>query len=122
MTNRELQNKPSQFMEYLLKPLMLLIQNQGFASLSEGLRNKVHENVINTALQNLKGVITEIMDEETKVNESLQKYKKPQTDNQSDELSDFDKMRVQLIIDLQDLSRQIITLHPNADISQVIEI
>ena len=94
MTNRELQNKPSQFMEYLLKPLMLLIQNQGFASLSEGLRNKVHENVINTALQNLKGVITEIMDEETKVNESLQKYKKPQTEDQSDELSDFDKMRV----------------------------
>lgn len=81
MTNRELQNKPSQFMEYLLKPLMLLIQNQGFASLSEGLRNKVHENVINTALQNLKGVITEIMDEETKVNESLQKYKKPQTED-----------------------------------------
>ena len=58
-------------MDRLLKPLSLLSQNQGFANLSEGLRNKVHENVINTALHDLKEVITEIMKEETQVNESL---------------------------------------------------
>ena len=68
-------------MEYLLKPLSLLIQNQGFANLSDGLRNKVHENVINTALFNLESVITEVMCEETKVNESLLKFKKPQAEN-----------------------------------------
>ena len=43
-------------MDRLLKPLSLLSQNQGFANLSEGLRNKVHENVINTALHDLKEV------------------------------------------------------------------
>ena len=58
-------------MDRLLKPLSLLSQNQGFANLSEGLRNKVHENVINTALHDLKEVISEIMKEETQVNESL---------------------------------------------------
>ena len=58
-------------MDRLLKPLSLLSQNRGFANLSEGLRNKVHENVINTALHDLKEVISEIMKEETQVNESL---------------------------------------------------
>ena len=37
-------------------------------------------------------------------------------------MSDFDKMRIQLIIDLQDLSKQVLTLYPNADITTVIEI
>ena len=71
MTNRELVNKPSQFMDRLLKPLSLLSENQGFSNLSEGLRTKVNENVIKTALEDMKEVIKEIMTEETKVNESL---------------------------------------------------
>ena len=58
-------------MEGLLKPLSLLAQNQGFANLSEGLKSKVYENVINTALQDLKEVISEIMTDETKMHESI---------------------------------------------------
>ena len=65
MTNRELVNKPSQFMVRLLKPLSLLSENQGFSNLSEGLRTKVNENVIKTALEDMKEVIKEIMTEET---------------------------------------------------------
>ena len=38
------------------------------------------------------------MNEETKTHEKAQKFKK--VDESSDELSDFDKMRIQLIIDL----------------------
>ena len=120
MTNRELVNKPSQFMDRLLKPLLLLSESQGFSNLSEGLRAKVNENVIKTALEDMKEVIKEIMIEETKVNESLQKFKK--ADTSSSQLSDFDKMRVQLLIDLQELNKQVLSIHPNADITQIIEI
>ena len=71
MTNRELVNKPSQFMDRLLKPLTLLSESSGFSNLSEGLKTKVNENVIKTALEDMKLVVNEIMIEETKVNESI---------------------------------------------------
>ena len=63
-------------MDRLLKPLLIRSESQGFSNLSEGLKTKINENVIKTALEDMKEVIKEIMIEEIKVNESLQKFKK----------------------------------------------
>ena len=76
MTNRELSSNTSEFNQTMFKPLNLLNQKSTFSGLSEGLKNKVFENVFKTTLDSLKAVISEIMTEERRVNESLKKFKK----------------------------------------------
>ena len=60
----------------MFKPLNTLKTNSTFSGLSVGLQNKVYENVFKTTLAGLKEVILEVMTEERRVNESLQKFKK----------------------------------------------
>ena len=74
--------------------------NTTFSGLSEGLQGKVFENVFKNTLGLLKEVISEIMAEQKAVNDSLQKFKKQGGGAEDKELSDFDKMRIQLILDL----------------------
>jgi len=68
----------------------------------------VFTTVLGKAFGDLDAILRELLSEERKMHESLQKFKKPGDEAQiTGDLSDFDKMRVQLLVDLGALKGQI---------------
>ena len=101
MTGREVTPSPSAMMEVILKPFAQVSQNPTFAGLSHGLRLRVFQNILEKAINDLKTVVREVLEDERKMHDSLQKFKKQdEGEIQAGNISDFDKMRVQIYIDL----------------------
>ena len=105
MTNRQLDlNQTSPFLENTLKPLQSLQDQKMFATLSPSLKYKLFETVLSTGLKNLSQLLDDIISDERKMHESLKKYKKDY-EGSGDTLSDFDKMQVQIYIDMRALDK-----------------
>eukprot|EP00347_Sterkiella_histriomuscorum_P008964 403343057 len=114
MTNRDVENKPSQFLQNLLNPLQNLSEQKLFSTLSQEVKYQLFDKVLKGGLKELHNLINGIVEEEKKMHESLKKYKKEASSNSSNDLkqiSDFEKMQVQLYIDIQELYSQIQRLY-----------
>ncbi|CDW83466.1 ldlcp-related protein [Stylonychia lemnae] len=96
MTNRDVQNQPSQFLQNMLNPLQNLSEQKLFSTLSENVKHKLYDNVLQSCLKEISNLLEEILGEEKKMHESLMKYKK----NNAGEnvLTDYDKMLIQFYI------------------------
>jgi len=71
MTNREVENKPSPFIESTLRPFAQLNANSVFAGLSDSLREKVFRTVLSKALTDLDAILLALLTEERKMHDSL---------------------------------------------------
>lgn len=89
MTNRSVTKdlQPSTFLETILRPL----HSKQLESLSDAVRHRIYETVLTSGLKDLKTIIDEVVGEEKKMHETLKKYKK---DQNSVDLTDFEKMMV----------------------------
>lgn len=114
MTGREVTPNPSAMIEIILKPFAQVSQNPTFAGLSHGMRLRVYQTVLEKAIDDLKNVLREVLGDERKMHDSLQKFKKTD-EGEGGNLSDFDKMRIQFFIDLSSLKSQITSLDPGSD-------
>lgn len=76
MTNREVENTPSPFLAYVMKPLSTLSDTPNFTKLSKNVQCRLYETVFRQGLVDLAKLIDGIVSEEKKMHESLKKYKK----------------------------------------------
>ena len=82
--------QPSSHLEFTLRPLQSLSEQKLFSSLSHSIKFKIYETALFNGLKELKVLLDSIVQEESRMHESLKKYKRD--DVSANSLSDFDKM------------------------------
>lgn len=109
-TNREVPTKPSQYMQNVCKPLIMLLEDNGEV-LSENIKKDLLHNIFSTLAEQYFSSTSDVLTSVKKMEESLKRLKKGRgTDKSSGSqgFTDDDKIRQQVVLDIENYGQQIL--------------
>lgn len=115
-TRKEAPNQPSAYIQAAFQPLVQFLESEQNSQLDSKLKQKIVQNVFADVMEKYFGDIKQVMESVNKVSSSLIRLKKGANKATADAATtDDDKIRSQLILDVQEFQRQVQLLPVHVD-------